>query len=55
MAHLPDLTRQNHCARLLQRRDIAIGQVNHIDEAGLFSDFSHVHGFFIISGQRLFA
>ncbi len=47
MAHLADLSRHHHFTRLLQRCDIAIGQVDHVDDVGLLGRIRHFSGFFI--------
>ncbi len=55
MAHLADLAIQNHLPRGLQRCHIAVGQVDHGDEAGFFRSIGHFRGLGIGFGQRLFA
>ena len=55
MAYRADLARLHHLARLLERRDIAIGEVHHIDDAGGFRRIGHLARLAEILGQRLFA
>ncbi len=55
MAHLTDFSGQNHFARLLQGCDIAIGQVDHIDDARLLGGVRHFGGFLVAFRQRLLA
>ena len=55
MPHLADLARRNQLPRLLQRRNIAVTQVHHIDERGLLGGGCHFIGQREILGQRLFA
>ncbi|MNE51446.1 hypothetical protein D3C80_1460750 [compost metagenome] len=55
MAHLADLARQHHFACRLQGGDIAIGEVDHGDEARLFGGIGHFGGLGVVFRQRLFA
>ena len=54
MAYRADLARLHHLARLLERRDIAIGEVHHIDDAGGFRRIGHLARLAEILGQRLY-
>ena len=50
-----DLARDHHLARLLQLRDIAIGQVDHVDDPCPFGSFRHLERLVIILRERLLA
>ncbi len=55
MAHMADLAGQHHGARLLQRRDVAVGEVHHGDEAGGLGRPGHLVRLGVIFRQRLLA
>lgn len=54
MLDCADLAGDHHLAGPLQRRDVAIGQVDHVDDAGPFSRLRHLERLFVVLGERLF-
>ncbi len=44
MAHGADLAGEHHLPPLLQRRRVAVGEVDHADQAGLLDRLGHLHG-----------
>ncbi len=55
MADVADRAGLNELTRLLQLRHIAVGQVDHVDEAGGFRRIGHLFCLWVVLGQRLFA
>ncbi|MDT4865037.1 hypothetical protein FQZ97_998190 [compost metagenome] len=55
MPQLANLTGQHHRPRLLQRCDIAIGQVDHGDEPGALRGVGHFRGLGVVFRKRFFA
>ena len=50
-----DLPVEHHLPALLQRRRVAIGEVDHADQAGLLDRLGHLHRLGRVSGERLLA
>ncbi|MCY1299956.1 hypothetical protein D9M70_495080 [compost metagenome] len=55
MAQLADITGEHHRPCLLQRRDIAIGEVHHRHQAGALGGVGHLRRLGVIFRERLFA
>ncbi len=45
---VPKLAGEHHLAGALQRRDVAVGEVHHVDDACRFSRFRHLQSLRIV-------
>ena len=52
---MPSLPDCDQLARLVQRGDVAVGEVDHVDEARRLGGLGHLEGLGVVGGQRLFA
>ncbi len=55
MSDRAELAGEHHLAGALQRRDVAIGEIDHVDDAGPFGRLRHLQRRRIVLRQRLFA